>query len=85
MCTTCVPGAHRGQRKASDLLELELLMVVDTMSYVTAGIEPGSSARQQALFTAEPSLQSQGKHLVMSFLFCCSQVSLRHQLAFLIY
>ena len=28
LCITCMPGAHRGQKRASDSLELELQMVV---------------------------------------------------------
>ena len=43
MCTMCFPGAHGGQKKASDPLKLDLQMVVSHC--VSAGIEPGSFGR----------------------------------------
>ena len=42
-CTTCVPGACRGQKRPSSPLELELQWLQDTMWVL--GIKAGSSAR----------------------------------------
>lgn len=57
-CTTCIPGAHRGQRKwkASDPLELKLQMVVSHR----VGVETRTqvlSARAAMLLGAKPSFQ----------------------------
>lgn len=35
LCNICVPGTHKGQQKASDLLELELQTIMS--HYVGAG------------------------------------------------
>jgi hypothetical protein len=43
LCTMCVPGAHGGQKRAPDPLDLELEMVV--MHHVVLGIKPGSFGR----------------------------------------
>jgi hypothetical protein len=43
MCTTFVPGAHRGQKKVMISLELELPMI--TNCHVSEGTEPGSFRR----------------------------------------
>ena len=49
LCTTCMPGTHRGQRRVSYPVEREWVL----------GIEPGPLKEQPVLFTAEPSFQSQ--------------------------
>jgi hypothetical protein len=38
MCTMCMPGAHKGQKRLFDPLELELHMVMRVL-----GIEPEQS------------------------------------------
>ena len=43
----CVPATHRDQSRSSDLLELELQMVVNC--YVDVGMETRPSARTSAL------------------------------------
>jgi hypothetical protein len=40
---TCVPGAHRGQKRALDTLNLKLQVIVSHLLWVL-GTEPGSSA-----------------------------------------
>jgi hypothetical protein len=54
MCTPCVLSALGGQREASDLLELELQMVVS--DHVGAGNQ--TWVFYENLSTSEPSLQS---------------------------
>ena len=46
----CVPGAHRGQKRASDTLELELQMVESHH----VGVKNRSRQKQQVLLTTEP-------------------------------
>lgn len=43
VCTTCMLGAHKSQKKALDPLELEFQTVES--GRVGAGTEPGASAR----------------------------------------
>lgn len=43
VCITHAPGAHRGQKKTLDCLELKLEMIVNC--YVVLGTESGSTAR----------------------------------------
>lgn len=52
VCISCVPGAHGGQKRASDIMELVLQMVV------TQGIENLHHLEEQAVpLTPKPSLQ----------------------------
>ena len=44
ICAIYVPGADRVQKRSSDPLELELLMVVSC--HVGVGTKPGSSGRR---------------------------------------
>lgn len=37
MCSTCVPGAYGDQRKASDIMELELWVIVNPHYHVDTG------------------------------------------------
>ena len=48
----CMPGVHRGQKMASDALELELWMAVSHWE-----LNLGSLEEQPELLTVEPSLQ----------------------------
>lgn len=44
LCTICIPGAHRNQKKKLDPLELELQEIV-LSHHVALRIEPGTSGR----------------------------------------
>ena len=55
MSVACACGFHRGQKRASDPLELELLLVWATKWMLR--IKPGSLKEQTALLIAEPPLQ----------------------------
>lgn len=58
-------GAHRDQKRASDLLEMELQLVVSLLLWVLR-IELGSLQDQCAHLSAEPSLQPQDPELECS-------------------
>ena len=56
VCITCVSGAHRGQKKRSDSLELKLQMVVS--SHVCAGdLNQGPLYEKQMVLIPELALQ----------------------------
>lgn len=55
MCPICVPGAHGGQKRVLDSLELELQMVVSC--HRVLGTEPRSPGRAMSTLNPEPSLQ----------------------------
>lgn len=63
LCTTCVPGTYRGQKRAVDLLEWNgsycLLATVWAL-----GMKSRLSERASVLLTAEPSLQPQKYFIV---------------------
>lgn len=66
-CTMCMSGAHGGQKRTVDSLELELQMVGN--HHRAAGnriIESESSGKAASVLTAELSLQPQ----IIIFFFC---------------
>lgn len=56
-CITCIPGAHRGQKRASDLLQLELWTVVNHLRGARNKPEFLCKDTTHEFFIAEPPLQ----------------------------
>lgn len=55
-CITCVPGACADQKRASELLKVELQATVNY--YASAGNQTGVRCRAEVLLTTKPSLQT---------------------------
>lgn len=55
VCTTCT---HRNQKGASDLLKLDLQIVVSHHDHTVLRTKPGSTVRATVLLTTKPSPQS---------------------------
>lgn len=54
LCTTCFPGAFRGQKRASESLELERCMVVSQQGGKRWEPSLGPMDEHQVLLIAEP-------------------------------